>query len=249
MLGEPLRALLIALLALGCTPEGDVVVFAAASLRVALEDAVEGWPGEVRISTAGSQVLRRQIVAGAPADVFVPASFAHVEGELIEARLEPPALFACNSLVLVVPESSPIRRFEQLPEAERIVLGTPEVPVGAYADMLLLAAGRRFGGDWRERALGHVVSREIDVRQVLAKVTLGEADAALVYGSDAHFAPVRQIDPPEGLEVSARYPISLTRGASPEARDLVRWLRSEPTRTLLLDRGFDECPVGGRPAP
>ncbi|MBN4049428.1 molybdate ABC transporter substrate-binding protein [bacterium AH-315-N03] len=247
---ESLQVGLIAVLALGCSPpEGDVVVFAAASLRVAMEDAVERWPGHVRISTAGSQVLRQQIEAGAPADVFVAASFAHVRADRIARRLEAPALFACNRLILVVPPSSPIVRFEQLPEAERIVLGTSEVPAGAYADELLVTAGRHFGGRWRERVLARVVSREIDVRQVLVKVTLGEADAALVYGSDARLANVRQISPPDGLGVTARYPIALVRGAGPEARDLLRWLGTEHTQTVLRAQGFDQCPVGAQPAP
>lgn len=238
------------LLGLGCAaPEDGVVIFAASSLRAAMHDATARWAGNARISTAGSQVLRRQIEAGAPADVFAPASFAHVEGEAIAARLEPPALLACNSLVLVVPRSSPLESFEDLPLAERIVLGTPEVPVGAYAEVMLAQAAARYGTAWRERVLARVVSREIDVRQVLAKVTYGEADAALVYRSDARLADVRRIDPPEGIGVSARYPIALTRTARPEARELVRWLRSDEGRALFLGHGFDACPVGDSGAP
>jgi len=250
MFNKTLQVAAIGLLLLGCTgPEDGVMVFAAASLRAVMQDASERWTGSARISTAGSQVLRRQLEEGAPADIFIPASFAYVQGGLIEARLEPPALLACNSLVLVVPRSSRLRTFEELPLAERIVLGTPEVPVGAYADRMLAGAIARYGAAWRERVLERVVSREIDVRQVLAKVTLGEADAALVYRSDAELADVRRIDPPMGLEVSARYPIALTRNARPEARDLVRWLRAAPGRAVFLERGFDACPVGDGGAP
>jgi len=209
-----------------------------------MADAVARWGGEARISTAGSQVLRRQILEGARADLFVPASDRHVRGKAMEAVFEPPVRLGCNAVVVVVPRSSPVRSLEDLPRAERLVIGTPEVPIGAYADRLLERAGRRFGEPWRRRVLARVISRELDVRQVLAKVTLGEADAAIVYGSDAADAEVRTIRLPPELAVSARYPIALSRHATRSARSLARWLRSDAGRALLLERGFEPCAGG-----
>ncbi len=242
---------LLALGVLGCAnqPDDAVVVFAAASLRGAIVDAADRWDGDVRVSTAGSQVLRRQIEAGAPADVYIPASFAHATAASIAPMLDGPLELVCNDLVLVVAEDAPIHRFEELGEADRIVLGTPEVPVGAYADRAIERGAERWGASWRRRVMSRVVSREIDVRQVLAKVTLGEADAALVYGSNASEADVRRIDLPPGLIVRAHYPISRVRGASGEGARFSRWLRSEQGLEVLVDHGFVPCAVGDLATP
>ena len=108
MLGEPLRALLIALLALGCTPEGDVVVFAAASLRVALEDAVAGWPGVVggphalaalrhgRDLRPGPRALRRAGREGERARCYGPDGrlAALLEGSAIPGAWHPYRVFS-----------------------------------------------------------------------------------------------------------------------------------------------------------
>ena len=225
------------------------MVFAAASLRVALAQAAERWSGDLEVSTAGSHVLRRQIEAGAPADVFIPASFAHAEAASILPLLDRPTELVCNDLVLVVPSESPIHSFEELSGAQRIVLGTPDVPVGEYADVALQRGADAWGARWRERVMHHVVSREIDVRQVLAKVTLGEADAALVYASDARVADVRRIDLPTDVRVQARYPIASVRGANPDGVRFARWLRSDQGLEVLFDHGFEPCAVGDLGAP
>ena len=229
--------------AVACAGPADdpTVVFAAASLRVAIAEAGAEWGEPIVISAAGSQVLRRQIEGGAPAEVFVPASFAHTDERAIAAMLEPPQELICNELVLVVPRGSTVRSLEALSDAHHIVLGIPEVPVGSYADHLLRAAGRRYGAAWHRRVMSRVASREIDARQVLAKVTLGEADAALVYASDAAMADVRRIDPPEDLTVRVRYPIAIVRTARPRARRFVRWLRSDAGIAVLERHGFARC--------
>ena len=80
--------------------------------------------------------------------------------------------------------------------AERLVLGTPEVPIGAYSDRILAAAGREYGAELEATVRGHVASRELDVRRVLGRVIERDADAAIVYQSDATFAgdAVRAMD-------------------------------------------------------
>jgi molybdate transport system substrate-binding protein len=231
-------------------PEEEVSLFAAASLRHAVEDAAEAFEAShpdrrVRVVTAGSQVLRRQIAAGAPASVFVPASLDHARTPDVAARLEEPATLACNRLVVVTPPGSEVRSFEDLPDAERLVLGTPEVPVGAYAEQVLEAAGRRYGDDWQRRITQRIASREIDVRQVLAKVTLGEADAGIVYRTDAIAAgdTVATLEIPDELNVEARYPVAVVRdGPAPEgARILASWLRSDAGFAVLSRHGFERC--------
>ncbi|HJL14020.1 MAG TPA: molybdate ABC transporter substrate-binding protein [Sandaracinaceae bacterium LLY-WYZ-13_1] len=243
----PLVHLLLPLVLAGCAEAPEPVrVFAAASLREAMEDAAAAWDGPVRVTSAGSQVLAHQIAAGAPASVFAPASEAHAEA--VAERLDRVRPLACNALVLAVAPSSDVQRFEDLPRASRLVLGTPEVPVGAYAETVLARAAARFGDGWRRRVRARVVSREIDARQVLAKVTMGEADAALVYRTDAAAAgdAVRAVPIPEAIAVRPRYPVAVVSDgpAAADAADFVRWLRAEEGFSHLAEHGFVRCAAG-----
>lgn len=240
---RPVALIACASLLSACTDGDALRVFAAASVGQAMEEAGEAWTArsgvEVRVTAAGSQVLRRQIEAGAPADVYAPASFAHLEGAVSE-RLEAPALLGCNHPVVVARPGSSVRALSSLDRAERIVLGAPEAPIGAYADAILARATERYGEAWRRRVDRRVVSREIDVRQVLTKVQLGEADAAIVYASDAAGSPLRVARIPDGLEVEARYPVAVVADAPAEARDFARWLR-EDGFAHLERHGWTRC--------
>ncbi|MEQ8892245.1 MAG: molybdate ABC transporter substrate-binding protein [Sandaracinaceae bacterium] len=236
----------------GCSEEAPMRVFAAASLGPAMEDAAEAYEARtgtrVRVTAAGSQVLRRQLEAGAPADVYAPASYAHVEGA-VRGSLGEVTLLACNRPVVVTGPGSAVRDLETLDRAERLVIGTPEAPIGAYTDAIFARAERRYGAAWRRRVDAKVVSRELDVRQVLTKVPLGEADAAIVYATDAARArsPIQARPIPEELGVVARYPIAVTEGAAPEARAFVRWLR-EDGFSHLARHGWTRCPSEESPA-
>jgi len=170
----------------------ELEVYAAASLREAFGELGRQFeakhPGtKLVFNLAGSQELRTQIENGAPADVFASADQKHMQALLAAKLAGKPRIFARNEPVLVVPEGNParIRGLRDLPGAKRIVVGVPEVPIGAYTLRILDAASERYGGDFRERVEARVVSRELNVRQVLAKVGLGEADAAIVYRTDA----------------------------------------------------------------
>ncbi|HEV8549262.1 MAG TPA: molybdate ABC transporter substrate-binding protein [Polyangiaceae bacterium] len=256
-----------AALALGCrstptekraAPERrEVVVFAAASLREAFDELgkeLERTHPEAHVvmSFAGSQTLRAQIEHGAPADVFASADQRHMTALAAEHHVEAPRVFAANELVVVVAtaKSEALRELRALPDAERIVLGAPEVPVGEYTRQMLDKAGRDFGSDFRNRVEAHVVSREPDVRQVLAKVKLGEADAGVVYRTDALTAKdaVRVVDIPGDYNVVVEYPVALTAHArAPElGRAFVELLVSPEGARVLRAKGF--TPVGERAA-
>lgn len=239
----------IALTVVGCEGSGDeVTLFAAASLERTMTDAASTYEREhgarVRVVSAGSQVLRRQIEAGAPASLFVPASPEHLEAASIASLVEPPSTLACNRVVLVVRAGSRTVDLQTLPDTERLVLGAAEVPIGAYADAILDRAEARFGPAWRARVDARVVSRELDVRQVLAKVTLGEADAAIVYRTDALGTELTTLAIPDELGVVARYPIALVRdGPAPgPARRFAAWLQGEEGARVLALHGFERCP-------
>jgi molybdate transport system substrate-binding protein len=195
----------------------DLVVFAAASLKEAFEALAppfeEAHPGtRVRFSFAGSQELRTQLEQGAGADVFAAADLAHMAALEKEGLVTAPRTFARNEPVIVVPRGNPagIRSLLDLPKSRRVVVGAPEVPIGRYTARIFEAAGRKHGAALRARLEGSIASRELNVRQVLAKVALGEADAGIVYRTDALAAKdrVEVVVVPADLNVVAEYPIA-----------------------------------------
>jgi molybdate transport system substrate-binding protein len=229
--------------------ERELVVFAAASLREVFTrlgaELQRAHPGtELRFNFAGSQELRTQLEHGASADVFAAADFRHMDALVRAGSAATPALFARNEPVLVVAQESAasLRSLADLPAAERIVIGTPEVPIGRYTLQILDLASARLGADFRARVEARVVSRELNVRQVLAKVTLGEAQAGIVYRSDARAAgdEVAVVDIPPNLNVVAEYPIAvLARAPHPAlARAFVELVRSPRGQAELAAAGF-----------
>jgi molybdate transport system substrate-binding protein len=236
-------------LSAGAQAPREVSVFAAASLRESFAELGKQFeaahPGvKVLFNLAGSHELRTQIENGAPADVFASADQKHMQA-LVAARLAAgPRVFARNEPVVVVPKGNPagIGSLKDLPRAKRIVVGVPEVPIGAYTLRILDAASKQYGNDFRPQVEARVVSRELNVRQVLAKVGLGEADAAIVYRTDAATAKqaVEAISIPRDLNVIAEYPIAvLTRARQPElARELVELVLSSSGKEVLARFGF-----------
>ena len=234
-------------------PAGELVVFEAASLKEAFavlaarfEKAHAGT--RVVTNTAGSQELRAQLEHGAVADVFASADQRHMNALATEGLVVEPALFACNEPVVVVRSglAASLKTFADLPRAERIVVGAPEVPIGAYTAQILQKAAAKLGADFATRLQAKVVSRELNVRQVLAKVVLGEADAGIVYRSDALAAKgkVVVVEIPPDLNVTAAYPIAALKAApSPDlARAFVDLVRSPAGATVLREAGFVPCP-------
>lgn len=225
-------------------------VFAAASLSDAFRDVAAAFeavhPGVVvELNLAGSQLLRTQIEQGALADVFAAAEPAHAEALRAALLLEPPAVFATNRLVVVVPRGA--SRVERLADLARpgvkLVVAGSSVPAGRYSAQVLdrLEAAGVYGAGFAARARANVVSEETNVRIVLAKVALGEADAGLVYATDAATSDrVRAIEVPAVHNVVAEYPIGVvTRsGAAGLARAFVDMVLAEPGREVLRRHGF-----------
>jgi molybdate transport system substrate-binding protein len=161
---------------------GRLTVFAAASLT----DVFPRIDPRVRYAFAGSDQLAFQIQQGAPADVFAAASPKYPEQLYQEGLVEKPVAFATNTLVLIVPRTNParIRAVDDVARpGVKLVIADPSVPAGAYTRMVLRNLGLS------DAALKNVVSQETDVRAVLAKVALGEADAGFVYLTDARTVP------------------------------------------------------------
>ena len=248
---HPLLGLLVALtMGVGCQRHApdEVVVFAASSLREAFTELAPIFKAEhpgvaVRLSFAGSQDVRTQIEQGAPADVFASADVAHAEALSLAQKINSFSIFAHNEPVIVAARASAgtIASLADLPRAERLVIGASDVPIGRYTLRIL---DRASGADptFRARVEARVVSRELNVRQVLAKVGLGEADAAIVYRSDAQAAGDRVVvvPIPAALNVRAEYAIAVVADAPrPDlARAWVELVRSPRGRAVLRDAGF-----------
>ncbi|HKU37683.1 MAG TPA: molybdate ABC transporter substrate-binding protein [Polyangiales bacterium] len=233
----------------------ELLVFAAASLRetfgaiaATYEREHAGW--KVILNLAGSQELRTQLEQGAPADVFAVADLKQLAPLHTAGLVATPRTFARNEPVLIAPKGSPLAKFTDLSKAERIVIGTPEVPIGAYTLQILDKAAARLGAKFKADVLGHVVSHELNVRQVLAKVTLGEADAGVVYRTDALTAKdqVRVISIPAELNVVAEYPIATVKASkhAEAAQAFVSLVTSARGAQQLKAAGFS--PVTGKSA-
>jgi len=233
---------------------GELVVFEASSLKGVFARLVAGFEkanASVKVVTnaAGSQELRTQLEHGAQADVFASADRKQMDALAAQGLVASSSLFACNEPVIVVRTAlaRTLETLADLPRAERIVVGTPEVPIGAYTLKVLDKASATLGADFRKRVEAKIASRELNVRQVLAKVVLGEADAGIVYRSDALTAvgKVAVVTIPPELNVTAEYPIAALE-AAPHPELARRWLelvKSPVGVAALLRAGFVPCPT------
>lgn len=250
---------IVSILALGLGllhAQGDttLTVFAAASLTDVFEDLADEFesqtPGvEVLFNFSGSSGLAAQLVEGAPADVFASANIPQMivvqQARRVTAEV---AIFARNRLVVIVPADNPaeIETLQDLAnEGVQLLVAAPGVPVREYTDTFLerAAASDEFGADFADAVTTNIVSEEDNVRQVAAKVALGEADAGVVYISD--ITPdiadnVLTIDIPDNYNTIAEYPIGVIDDTTqPElAQAFVDFVLSETGQALLRDYNF-----------
>jgi molybdate transport system substrate-binding protein len=217
-----------------------VRVFAAASLTAAFKAVGSAFqamhPGtKVELNFAGSQTLVQQIREGAPADVFAAADLTNMRTLVDADAIGKPEIFARNVLQIAVAKGNPkkIAGLADLARPELVVVLCGEtVPCGRYALETFQHAGLKPPAG----------SRELDVRAVLSKVALGEADAGIVYATDVRAAQ----DKVEGVglaathNITARYPIAIVReAAAPDgARLFLEFVLSDPGRTILGEYGF-----------
>lgn len=215
---------LLALALLGCSGQEPLTVFAAASLVDAL-----GELGGARMHFAGSHRLLAQIREGAPADVVVVADAAMLpEGVTV----------TCNRPVVVVPRGNPagVTGVRDLHRARRLVLGVPDAPVGRYAARMVDAVPGL-------RARLRVASYALDARQVLAAVALGEADAGVVYRTDARDPGVEVVEVEPELREEAPY---AARALTPAGEAWLSRLRGAEGQAALARHGFARCGGGAR---
>ena len=226
----------------------ELTILAASSLTEALQDLEREFEAthphlDVKLTFAGSQVLRLQIAQGALVDVFASANESHMQSLVASGHITAPRVFAQNELAVIVPQENPagIEAFSDLHLASRIVIGTSNVPIGIYTRQLLSRAASEFGSEFVAKVRQHIVSEEGNVRLVRAKVEMGEADAAVVYRTDAAASDTVRIVPiPSALNVRASYPIGMGARAphAREAEQFLAYVLSPSGRDVLRRRGF-----------
>ena len=229
-------ALAVALVFPAATSAGSrITVFAAASLT----DVLPRIDKSPRYSFAGTDQLALQLQQGAPADVYAAASPKFPELLYRNGLLRKPVVFATNRLVVIVPRSNPghvSTVYDLRRGGLRVVIGDTTVPIGSYTRQILDALG--ITAD----VMKNVVSEETDVKGIVAKVALGEADAGFVYGTDAKSvaSKVRVVSLPAWAEPPIRYELAVVKASSHQssARAFVKRVLSKPGRLALQRAGF-----------
>lgn len=224
---------------------GDIHLSAAASLKNALSDIIaefaQARPDAVVLTNFGaSGALAKQVVQGAPADLFISADaqwvdFLVTEGKGVENSRR---VLAANRLVFAGPQETAAKSLADLTGLQRIAIGSPaSVPAGKYAEQAMLAAGV-----YAELTQKKKLVMAQDVRQALLYADRGEVDGAFVYATDALLAGRAQVlfEVPENLHDPIAYPMIMTQAGAPrpEVQQFFTWLAGPEAAAILQKYGF-----------
>ncbi|MXX50992.1 MAG: molybdate ABC transporter substrate-binding protein, partial [Chloroflexi bacterium] len=257
--GKDFMRLLPLMLSLLCIPlvsaQAGLTIFAATSLTDAFESLATAFeaqqPGvSLQLNFASSSSLAAQIIAGAPADIFASANEKQLELVVADGRVdgETARSFAHNQLVLALPVDNPagIKSPRDLAdEGYLLVLAAAGTPIRAYTDAMLQSYASEYGADFSRRVRRNLASEESNVRQVVARLALGEADAGIVYQTDALGDVAEQllvIEIDAAHNQLAAYPIApLADSANLDlAMTFIDFVLSDAGRDILAEHGF--CP-------
>ena len=215
--------------------QAQITVYAAASLT----DAFPKLDPAEKYSFAGSNTLAAQITQGAPADVFASANMALPTQLAAKGLCSQPVVFTRNTLVIVVPKSNPAgihSIYDLTKPGVKLDIAGSGVPVGSYTLQILKNM------NLTTAVLANVVNKETDVREVLAKVALGEADAGFVYSTDAKTVPdkVTVLKVPAWAQPKVQYGICVVSASSDkaDAQAFVTRVLSKAGQAVLLSYGF-----------
>jgi molybdate transport system substrate-binding protein len=241
MKARSILVIVVAALVVSVVPSGSaqssaqITVYAAASLTNVFPKIDRG----PRYSFGGSNMLAAQIQQGAPADVFASANMTLPAQLFAKGLCSKPVVFTRNALVIVVPKSNPgkLRTIYDLTrKGVKLVIAGPGVPVGSYTLQILRNM------NLSNTVLPNVVSRETDVREVLAKVALGEADAGFVYATDAKVdvGKVKVLRVPAWAQPKVQYGICIVSrsGDKADARAFVGKVMRRTGQAKLVQAGF-----------
>jgi molybdate transport system substrate-binding protein len=213
----------------------QITVYAASSLT----EVFPKIDPSARFSFAGSDQLAFQIQQGAPADVFAAASPKYPDQLYAQGLLLKPVVFATNKLILLLPVSNPAHIdsvFDLTRPGIKLVIGQKGVPIGDYTRTILKNLGISTG------ALANVVSQETDVKNIVGKVVLGQADAGLVYITDAKpvAGKVKVVRLPGWAQPKVKYEIGVVKasGNRAAAQAFVARVLAAKGRAVLVAAGF-----------
>lgn len=235
-----LAVTLLAAAACDTAPDSELLVSAAASLTDVFAELETGFerdhPGiDVVLNLGGTPTLRRQILEGAPADVFASAGQTDMDVVGVSGLISgQPRVFASNRLQIAVRRGNPttVEGLADLTEPERLVgLCAETVPCGRLARMVLDAAGVNAAVD----------SEEPNVRALLSKIAAGELDVGIVYETDVFAEPeVEGVDIPDGVNRVNQYLIAVLAGSSDTAaaEDFVAYVLSPAGQGIISEHGF-----------
>ena len=240
--------LLLLLLIPATLPAGEITVFAASSLNEALTEIARHYQRQhprqrVVLNFAGSQTLAMQIEQGAPADLFISADRAVMDRLQRGGLVKDAEPLLGNRLVLATRRDlpHPPGRLSELNRSDLLlVIGNPQVPVGRYTRLLFagLAADPAYGAGLVAALERQVVSEESRVKAIIAKLSLGEADAGIVYRSDLGNSRLAGIPLPEQHNPRALYPLAKVGGGSADSDRFYRFLLSAGAEEIFRRHGF-----------
>jgi molybdate transport system substrate-binding protein len=223
-------------------------VFAAASLTESFQTISERFhkahpTTTVTFNFAGSQLLEQQIANGAPADVFASADLTNMQKATDAGLVQASQIFARNKLTVIIPANNPagIKTLKDLTKpGTKIDIGAESVPAGKYTLQVLdkMAQSPDYGPDYKKAVLGNVISHEDNVKAVVQKVLLGEADAGFVYQTDVTASAAKKVTMlpiPDTLNVIAQYPIAVVKKTThpTEAETFVQYVLTEDGQAVL----------------
>lgn len=227
-------------------------VFAAASLTESFNEIANTYhqmrPNiTIKPVYNGSQILEQQIASGAPADVFASADTTNMQKASQASLVGNSQIFVKNRLVVILPLSNPAKIMSLKDLARKgvkIDLEAPTVPAGKYSRQALMNMSQspEYGANYGSEVLANVVSQEDNVKAVVQKVQLGEADAGFVYKTDAFSVSgkVTVIDIPDPYNVIAQYPIAVVKNSAhaSDAQAFVDYVLSPAGQAIMKKYEF-----------
>ncbi|MCJ7689199.1 MAG: molybdate ABC transporter substrate-binding protein, partial [Clostridiaceae bacterium] len=227
----------------------EITIFAASSLTESMEEVVKLFEKEntkvkVNLNLESTSRLRLQIEQGVEADIFLSANKKHYDALDEQGFISKGQTFLENSMVIIMPKDNPanIEKVEDLKNKCKLVIAQKEVPAGGYAREIIHSLSGIYGAEFEDKVLNNIVSEENNVKQVVSKVVMGEADVAFVYSSDVTTSVVEKvkvlrIDPVHN--VRAEYWLSKLKTENEYAEKFYAFLLSKEGQDIFKKYGFE----------